>query len=123
MKESFNLNRLTRYMPKKSLILMNMGGATTKAELEMFLLNMFRDPNILTIRSDFFRGLLAKLIVKKRLDASWANYEKIGGSPLPTITDELVKNLQKQHEDILVRSVMTYTHPTNTEVIAELREK
>lgn len=62
-------------MPKKALLLMNMGGATTKAELKMFLLNMFRDPNILTIRSNFFRRLLAKLIVKKRLDASWANYE------------------------------------------------
>lgn len=54
---------------------MNMGGATTKAELEMFLMNMFRDPNILTIRSNFFRGLLAKLIVSRRLDASWTNYE------------------------------------------------
>ena len=108
-------------MLKKSLILMNMGGATTKAELEMFLLNMFRDPNILTIRSDFFRGLLARFITKKRLDASWANYEKIGGSPLPRITDELVAKLtEKIGNEYLILPIMCYTKPGNEEVIAKL---
>lgn len=83
-------------MTKKSLILMNMGGATTKAELHDFLMNMFRDPNILTIRSDFFRSLLAQFITRRRLDVSWSHYEQIGGSPLPRITDELIEKIQIQ---------------------------
>ena len=39
---------------KKALVLLNMGGARNKEELEMFLRNMFNDKNILTIKSDFF---------------------------------------------------------------------
>lgn len=83
-------------MPQKALLLMNMGGATTKAELHDFLMNMFCDPNILTIRSDFFRSILARFITQRRLDASWSHYEQIGGSPLPRITDELIKEIQIQ---------------------------
>ena len=32
---------------KKALVLLNMGGARNKAELKMFLTNMFNDKNIL----------------------------------------------------------------------------
>ena len=33
---------------KKALVLLNMGGARNKAELKMFLTNMFNDRNITT---------------------------------------------------------------------------
>lgn len=111
-------------MQKKALLLMNMGGATTKSELEMFLKNMFRDPNILTIPIQPIRKLIAQLIVSKRLDTSWANYERIGGSPLPHITDELIEKLtEKVGNEYRIFPVMCYTKPGNTETLEILQKE
>ena len=37
-------------MSKEAIILLNMGGPNDLSEVEMFLTNMFNDPNILTIK-------------------------------------------------------------------------
>ena len=49
---------------KKALILLNMGGPNNLSEVEVFLKNMFNDPFILGVKSDFWRSVLAALIVK-----------------------------------------------------------
>lgn len=51
---------------KKALVLLNMGGPRNKEELEMFLRNMFNDKNILTMKSDLLRSMIASLIVFSR---------------------------------------------------------
>jgi len=38
-------------MMKEAIILLNMGGPNNLSEVEMFLTNMFNDPNILTMKS------------------------------------------------------------------------
>lgn len=107
----------------KALVLMNMGGATSKDELEMFLRNMFNDKNILTIKSDFFRSMIASLIVLSRLNSAWKNYEAIGGkSPINDIMLSLVEKLQKQLPDMIVTWVMRYTNPMSAEVVNELKK-
>jgi len=96
----------------KALVLMNMGGPRNKEELELFLNNMFNDKNILTFKSNFLRSLLAKMIVKSRLNAAWKNYEAIGGfSPINNITSKLVEKLNKKLEAYEVKQVMRYTPP------------
>lgn len=70
-------------MSKKAILLLNMGGATTRDEFRMFLMNMFRDKNILNISSDSLRSFIAQMIVWARLKKSWKHYELVGGSPLP----------------------------------------
>jgi len=81
---------------KKALILLNMGGPNDLSEVEIFLKNMFNDPFILGIKSDFWRSVLATLIVKSRLAAARSNYEKLGGrSPICSITEALCERVNE----------------------------
>ena len=85
---------------KKALILLNMGGARNKAELKIFLTNMFNDKNILTMKSDLLRKLIATFIVSSRLDSAWKNYEKIGNeSPINKLTEKLIKKANEKIKD------------------------
>nr|WP_315057541.1 ferrochelatase [uncultured Campylobacter sp.] len=79
---------------KKALILLNMGGPNNLSEVEVFLKNMFNDPFILGIKSDFWRSVLAALIVKSRTASARNNYEKLGGrSPICSITEALCERV------------------------------
>lgn len=108
----------------KAIILMNMGGAESKAELKMFLTNMFNDKNIMTVNNRFLRAFIAKMIVFSRLDGAWEHYEEIGGkSPINDITKSLVAKLQNELPNFYVTWLMRYTNPMAPEVINELRRK
>jgi ferrochelatase len=101
-----------------------MGGARNKDELKMFLTNMFNDKNILTIKSDFFRSLLASFIVKMRTDKAWENYKLIGNrSPINPLTEKLVSKLNDELQDSCVMQVMRYTPPFAASAIKELKRK
>ena len=79
---------------KKALILLNMGGPNNLGEVEIFLKNMFNDPFILGVKSDFWRSVLAALIVKSRTASARSNYEKLGGrSPICSITEALCEQV------------------------------
>ncbi|WP_297915652.1 ferrochelatase [uncultured Campylobacter sp.] len=79
---------------KKALILLNMGGPNNLSEVEVFLKNMFNDPFILGVKSDFWRSVLAALIVKSRTASARSNYEKLGGcSPICSITEALCEQV------------------------------
>ncbi|WP_298978344.1 ferrochelatase [uncultured Campylobacter sp.] len=81
---------------KKALILLNMGGPNNLSEVEVFLKNMFNDPFILGIKSDFWRSVLAALIVKSRTASARSNYEKLGGrSPICSITEALCERVNE----------------------------
>jgi len=108
----------------KALVLLNMGAARSKDELEVFLRNMFNDKNILTINNKTIRSMVASLIVTFRLDKAWKNYEKIGGkSPLHQLTDELIESLQKQLPDYFITTSMRYTSPFAQTAIARIKDK
>ena len=79
---------------KKALILLNMGGPNNLSEVEVFLKNMFNDPFILGVKSDFWRSVLAALIVRSRTSSARSNYEKLGGrSPICSITEALCERV------------------------------
>ncbi len=81
---------------RKALILLNMGGPNNLSEVEIFLKNMFNDPFILGIKSDFWRSVLAALIVKSRTASARSNYEKLGGrSPICSITEALCERVNE----------------------------
>ena len=108
----------------KALVLLNMGGARSKDELEVFLRNMFNDENILTIQNKTIRSMIASLIVTLRLNKAWENYEEIGGSsPLHELTDLLVEKLQEQLPQYFVTTAMRYTSPFAQTGIARIKEK
>lgn len=100
---------------KKAIVLLNMGGASSLDEIEIFLRNMFLDPLILRIPFRFIRLYIANKIIKKRLEASKANYRLIGGkSPLLEITKLLAQKVEKI-SDIKTVISMRYTPPFSQE--------
>jgi len=111
-------------MSKKALVLLNMGAARNKDELEVFLTNMFNDKNILTFKSKTIRSMLALIIVNLRLNKVWENYQKIGGkSPLHELTEILVVELNKILPDYFVTSAMRYTSPFSQTAIARIKKE
>ncbi len=109
---------------KKALVLLNMGGARSKEELEVFLTNMFNDKNILTMKSDTIRSMLASLIVTMRLSKAWKNYEQIGGSsPLHDLTNKLVEKLEVIFPEYYITTAMRYTSPFSQTAIARIKEQ
>ncbi|MDD3055053.1 MAG: ferrochelatase [Aliarcobacter sp.] len=108
---------------KKALVLLNMGGARNKAELKMFLTNMFNDKNILTMKSNLLRKLIATFIVSSRLDSAWKNYEKIGNeSPINKLTEKLIKKANEKIKDFSTYQVMRYTPPFTKDVINQMKK-
>lgn len=108
----------------KALVLLNMGGPHSLEEVELFLKNMFNDKNIITIKSDFLRSIIAFMIVNSRKNEAISNYEKLGGkSPIIEHTKKLISKLQAKLEDTEVTYVMRYTPPFAKDVIKELKQK
>ncbi|MDD3008953.1 MAG: ferrochelatase [Arcobacter sp.] len=106
---------------KKALVLLNMGGARNKAELKMFLTNMFNDKNILTIKNPLIRKMIAYFIVTRRLDSAWENYEHIGNaSPINPLTEKLVEKCNEKIEEFKTYQVMRYTPPFAEDVIKQM---
>ena len=108
----------------KGIVLLNMGGARSKEELKTFLLNMFNDKNILTLKNDTIRSILASLITFFRIDNAWQNYEAIGGSsPLHNITQKIVDKLQDElGNEYYITFAFRYTPPFSDVAIARLKE-
>ena len=110
--------------PKEAIILLNMGGPNNLSEVELFLDNMFNDPNILTMKSTLMRKFVATMITFFRAESSQEIYRQIGGkSPIVGHTEKLVEALQKALPDVYIDYVMRYTPPFAPEVIERLKEK
>ena len=108
---------------KKAIILMNMGGASTLDEVEVFMKNMFNDPRIIGA-PPFVRRPLAEWITASRLAEVQENYRKLGGgSPLLAITRKVQAKLQRRVDDAIVEVVMRYTPPFAEEVLGRLKER
>jgi len=111
-------------MMKEAIILLNMGGPNNLSEVEMFLTNMFNDPNILTMKSGAVRKFVATMITFFRTESSQEIYRQLGGkSPIVGYTEKLVAALQAALPDVYIDYVMRYTPPFAPEVIEKLKEQ
>jgi len=110
--------------PKEAIILLNMGGPNNLDEVEMFLTNMFNDPNILTMKSGAMRKFVATMITFFKTESSQEIYRQLGGkSPIVAHTQKLVTALQEALPEVYIDYVMRYTPPFAPEVIEKLKEK
>jgi len=111
-------------MKKDALILLNMGGPNNLDEVELFLRNMFNDPNILTMKSSLLRRFVAGMITFFRTESSQEIYRRLGGkSPIVDLTRKLVAALQERvGEGVVVDFAMRYTPPFADEVCRRLAE-
>ena len=105
---------------KKAIIILNMGGANSFDDVEIFLRNMFNDKHIINIESDFFRSIIANLIIWSRANQSKKNLKLLGGkSPLLANTKKLLKKLNRKER---VEMIMRYTEPFADEVLEKLQK-
>jgi len=109
---------------KKAIVLLNMGGPNNIEEVPLFLNNMFNDKNIITVKSDLLRSLIASMIVKFRGDEAKKNYALLGGkSPLKDYTKTLIAKLQAIYPDTYITYAMRYTPTFVNVVVDELKDK
>ena len=77
------------------VLLLNLGGPETLAEVRPFLYRLFSDPEIIRIKNPVFRRLLAWVISRTREKKSQNLYRQIGGgSPLRKITESQAAALE-----------------------------
>ena len=109
-------------MKKHAVILLNMGGPNNLDEVELFLNNMFNDPNILTMKSSLLRRFVAAMITFLRTESSQEIYRRLGGkSPIVDLSKKLVAALQeKLGDEVIVDFAMRYTPPFADEVCRRL---
>ena len=80
---------------KNGVMLLNLGGPETLADVRPFLYRLFSDPEIIRIKNPVFRRLLAWVISRIREKKSQDLYRQIGGgSPLRKITESQAAALE-----------------------------
>ena len=113
-------------MTERALLLVNMGGPESLAEIEPFLLAIFRDPAILPVPG-LLRPLVARLIAWRRAPKVAARYQQIGGaSPLTDWTRRLAARVSGALDDpaaLLVEHGFRYTSPTIEEALRSLTRR
>ena len=88
-------------IPVPGVLLFNLGGPETLDDVRPFLFNLFSDPEIIRIKNDSLRKLLAWFIATTRQGKSRRLYQDIGGgSPLRKITEAQAAALQERLEAI-----------------------
>ena len=80
---------------KNGVLLLNLGGPETLADVRPFLYRLFSDPEIIRIKNPALRRLFAWIISRAREKKSQNLYRKIGGgSPLRRITESQAAALE-----------------------------
>ena len=106
------------------VILLNLGGPETLADVEPFLVNLFSDRGIIRLSPfPFLQKFIAKRIAAKRAPKSREAYRLIGGgSPLARITGEQGRALEEAlsaQGKFKVRMAMRYWQPGAEIALAE----
>lgn len=109
----------------RDILLVNMGGPETLADIKPYLRAIFSDPRILPMPAPI-RSLVRELIAWRRTPKVRKRYEALGGgSPLPEWTrkqvDVLRGSLNGHGEGIRITHAFRYTSPTIQEALFKLR--
>ena len=110
---------------KLGVLLFNLGGPETQADVRPFLSNLFSDPEIVRLPIRALQKPLAWVISTARAKKSAANYQLIGGgSPLRRITDEqaeaLREELTRRGIEAKVYVGMRYWHPFTSSALDQI---
>jgi ferrochelatase len=110
--------------PRVAVVLFNLGGPDRPEAIRPFLVNLFRDPAILSVPF-FVRPWLARIIAYARVKQATANYALLGGkSPLLELTIAQARALEAVLPELDVRCfpAMRYWHPFSDAVAREVRD-
>lgn len=108
-------------MPKRAVILFNLGGPDRPDAIQPFLFNLFNDPAIIDLPG-ILRWPLAKFISARRAPVAKEIYAHMGGkSPLLEMTEDQARALEKklngQESETKVFVCMRYWHPMSSQVV------
>jgi len=109
------------------VVLFQLGGPDSLEAVEPFLLNLFRDPDILPMGPlGFLRNPLAKVISSRRSIPVGAKYAQIGRrSPIGLLTERQrrrVVDALAPYVDPVAVTAMRYWHPLTEDAAAALRQ-
>jgi ferrochelatase len=105
------------------VLLVNMGGATSRKELKVFLSRMFRDPFVMPY-DILDRLILSFIISNTRYKKSWKKYELIGGTPIIKATEKTMSALQNELPDSFkVKIAFSYTSPLIDESLSSFNNE
>jgi len=121
--------RESRESERVGVLLLNLGGPETLDDVEPFLYNLFRDPDIIRLprQLQFLQTIVASVISKSRAPKSRKAYASIGGgSPLRRITNEQKNALKaairrKGFESCECYVGMRYWKPFTEDAIEEIK--
>jgi ferrochelatase len=119
-------NAMSLVMSKSGVLLLNLGGPETQADVQPFLYNLFADPELIRLPFPFLQRAFAWAISTLRAEKSRRNYAAIGGgSPLRRITAEQARELQAhlvaEGYDVPVYVAMRYWHPLIESVVQQIK--
>lgn len=108
------------------VVLLQLGGPDALENVEPFLENLFRDPDIIDLPlARLFRAPLARLIARRRAPKVQEYYRRIGGrSPILRLTLRQARALEQELRpamDARVYVAMRYWHPLTDEALAAVR--
>lgn len=110
-------------LPRIGVVLFNLGGPDTLADVRPFLRNLFSDPEVIGLPFPF-RQALAWWIAARRAPIARGYYEQIGGgSPLRRLTAQQAAALEKAlgaRGEYKVVVAMRYWAPFTEDAVAEL---
>lgn len=105
------------------ILLINMGGPESPAEVKKFLRLMFLDKHIIPAPY-IIRNLLSLYISSTRYKKSWSRYQIIGGTPIKKNTDKLVSVTQNTLGlSFYIKAAYSYSEPFISTAINELYNK
>ncbi len=115
-------------MPRKAVVLLNLGGPDSIDAVQPFLFNLFNDPFIISIPLGFLiQKPLARYIANRRSPSVREQYMKIGGkSPLMYWTEKqrsmLEDRLREQDTTVDVFTAMRYWKPFTEEAVDRIKQ-
>lgn len=109
-------------MPRRAIVLMNLGGPDSPQAVRPFLVNLFSDRAIISLPG-VMRWLLARLIAWRRVKTARDIYDHLGGgSPLLANTEAQGRALEAALDDGSRCFVaMRYWHPMTRETVAAVK--
>ena len=110
---------------KRAILFLQLGGPEKLSDVRGFLYRLFSDPEVIRIKSNLLRKVVAGSIAATRAGTSKKMYEKIGGgSPIRRLTDEqaagVEARLRAEGRDVVVRTAMTCSRPLVEDVVRDL---
>lgn len=113
-------------MPEKTaLLLLQMGGPDSIEAVHPFLMNLFKDRDIIKIGPSFLQPFIARRIVNKRAPKVEGYYRQIGGkSPIRELTEAQGRGLQELlGPEFRSFVAMRYSRPSTIDALSAIKKE